>query len=222
MSAPTCMVAGTLYAAAPSAPAKPFAADIARTALRQPSGVDVDALVQPMVPVQTGSPSLQDQVTALPWQPVMLCQVLGCLLLRVQEQLASLLASEQRFVEAVQSREVPAAANLAVEVLKVRGGLPWMPVCCVAISDSCAAAALQAQIESSAGLHEDNRLPSMSGFGIFLAEEGSSCLTASLLRASPGCRVSDRWGTGSLEDRAANSPGEQNLPPQASRWSLTL
>ena len=47
----------------------------------------------------------------------------------MQEQLASLLASEQRFVEAVQSREVPAAANLAVEVLKVRGGLPCMPVC---------------------------------------------------------------------------------------------
>ncbi len=69
------MVAGTLYAAAPSAPAKAVAADIARTALRQPSGVDVDALVQPMVPVQTGSPSLQDQVTALSWQPAMLCQV---------------------------------------------------------------------------------------------------------------------------------------------------
>ena len=46
----------------------------------------------------------------------------------MQEQLASLLASEQRFVEAVQSREVPAAATLAVEVLKVRRGLPCMPV----------------------------------------------------------------------------------------------
>eukprot|EP00891_Asterochloris_glomerata_P001178 jgi/Astpho2/1178/fgenesh1_pg.00021_%23_23_t len=126
------MVAGTLYAAAPSAPAKAVAADIARTALRQPSGVDVDALVQPMMPVQTGSPSLQDQ-----------------------EQLASLLASEQRFVEAVQSREVPAAASVAVEVLK-------------------------AQIESSAGLHEDDR-------------------------------VSDRWGTGSLEDRVADSPGHRPL-----------
>ena len=75
----------------------------------------------------------------------------------MQEQLASLLASEQRFVEAVQSREVPAAASVAVEVLKVRGGLPCMPDFCGATSDSRAAAALQAQIESSAGLHEDDR-----------------------------------------------------------------
>ena len=66
----------------------------------------------------------------------------------MQEQLASLLASEQRFVEAVQSREVPAAANLAVEVLKVRGGLPCMPASCVATSDSCVAAACRLRLRA--------------------------------------------------------------------------
>ena len=55
-----------------------------------------------------------------------------------------------------------------------------------------------------------------------LAEGGSSRLPAHLLRASPVCRVSDRWGTGSLEDRAADSPGEQKLPPQATQCSSTL
>ena len=50
-----------------------------------------------------------------------------------------------------------------------------------------------------------------------MAEDGCSCLPANLLRSSPGCRVSDRWGTGSLEDRAANSPGEQLAAASTSR-----